>query len=72
MVDRRGRGRRAAMSAAVSEPTAMIEPRMPYASAPLPYTSVAMRALVIWKFIPKVPSMKTMNMTSWMSGRPAT
>src|SRR5450756_2397139 len=52
---RRGFGRRAESSAADKDPTAMMEPSSPYAPAPLWNTAVAMSAVVIWKFIPKVP-----------------
>ena len=61
--------RRADSSAAVSEPTAMIEPSRPNSPAPLSNTLVAISAMVIWKFIPNVPSTKTSSMTSWMSRR---
>ena len=61
--------RRADSSAAVSEPIAMIEPSSPNSPAPLSNTFVAMSAIVIWKFIPNVPSTKTSSMTSWMSRR---
>ena len=64
--------RRADSSAAVSEPTAMIEPSRPNSPAPLSNTFVAISAMVIWKFIPKVPSTKTRSMTSWMSRRTRT
>ena len=61
--------RRADSRAAVSEPTAMIEPSSPNSPAPLSKTLVAISAIVIWKFMPKVPSTKTSSMTSWMSRR---
>ena len=48
---------------------AMIEPSRPYSSGPLPNSLVAISAVVIWKFMPKVPSTKTRTMTSWRSGR---
>ena len=64
--------RRAASSDPSSEPTARIEPRTPYSPAPLPYTSVAIRAVVIWKFSPNVPAQNTTAITSMMSGRDRT
>ncbi len=53
----------------MSEPIAMIEPRMPYSVGPLWNSRVAMSAVVTWKFIPKVPSTKTRSMTTLRSGR---
>ena len=52
-------GRRAARSAPVNEPTASAEPSRPNSLAPFPKTSVAIRADVIWKFMPKVPAKNT-------------
>ncbi len=51
---------------------ARIEPRTPYSPAPLPYTSVAISAVVIWKFSPNVPAQNTTAITSMMSGRDRT
>ena len=51
---------------------AMIEPSRPNSPAPLSNTLVAISAMVIWKFIPNVPSTKTSSMTSWMSRRTRT
>ena len=48
----------------------MIEPSRPYSPAPLWKTLVAISAVVIWKFMPNVPSTKTSAMMSMMSGRP--
>ena len=45
---------------------------MPYSPAPLPYTSVAISAVVIWKFSPNVPAQNTTAITSMMSGRDRT
>ena len=47
----------------------MIDPSRPYSDGPRWNSVVAMRAMVIWKFIPNVPSTKTSPMTSMMSGR---
>ena len=44
-------------------------PRRPYSVGPLSYTSVAIRAEVIWKFRPKVPVNPTIPSTSSRSGR---
>ena len=41
---------------------------MPNSPAPLPNSSVAIRAEVIWKFIPKVPAKKTSTSTIIMTG----
>ena len=68
----RGRRRRAASSEPASDPMARIEPRRPYSPAPLPKTSVAMRAVVIWKLSPNVPAQNTMARISRMSGRERT
>ncbi len=64
------RVRRAAISAPVSEPTAIAEPSRPYSVAPWWKTWVAISAEVIWKFRPKVPAKKTMLSTIIRSGRP--
>ncbi len=56
----RTRTRRAAISAPVSEPTAITDPSTPYSVAPLWNTSVAISAEVIWKFMPNVPAKNTM------------
>lgn len=68
----RGRARRADSSAAESEPIAITDPSSPYSLAPRWNTVVDMSAMVIWKFIPKVPSMNTTNSSSLMSLRPRT
>ncbi len=51
----RGYPRRAASRAPARDPIAMNDPSTPYSPAPLWNSRVAIRALVIWKFIPKVP-----------------
>lgn len=68
----RGLARRAAIREPASAPTAMKEPRIPYSPACFPYTSVAMRALVSWKFKPKAETTAMRSMMSTMSGREAT
>ena len=45
---------------------------MPYSPAPLPKTWVAIRAEVIWKFIPKVPAKNTITRIAIMFGWPRT
>ena len=55
--------RRAAINAPASEPMAMNEPSSPNSLAPLSKTSVAIRAEVIWKFMPKVPAKNTSTST---------
>ncbi len=72
MIAWRGRARRAATSDPMSEPIARIDPRSPYSPAPLPNTSVAMSAVVIWKLKPNVPAQKTIARMSMMSGRART
>ena len=68
----RGRSRRAANKAPVSEPTAMIDPSRPNSPAPLLNTDVAISAIVIWKLNAKVPTKPTMAIIRTMSGRPRT
>ena len=62
--------RRADISAPASEPIAMNEPSSPNSLAPLPNTSVAIRAEVIWKFMPNVPakntSTRTISILGWL------
>ncbi len=65
-------GRRAASSAPESEPIASAEASRPNSPAPLPNSSVAIRAEVIWKFMPKVPAKKTTTRISSIFGCPAT
>jgi transcriptional regulator with XRE-family HTH domain len=72
MIAWRGRRRRAASSDPASDPTARIEPSKPYSPAPLPNTSVAIRAVVIWKLSPNVPAQNTMARIIKMSGRERT
>ncbi len=64
--------RRAPTSAPASDPMARIEPSTPYSPAPLPYTCVAISAVVIWKLNPNVPVKNTIPITSRMSGRART
>lgn len=68
----RGFLRRAASSAPLSEPIAMIEPRSPYSPAPLSNTVRAISAVVSWKFRPNVPTMPTRARIRIRSGRPRT
>ena len=42
----------------------MIEPSTPYAAGPLPNSCWAIKALVIWKFSPKVPTKNATHITS--------
>jgi hypothetical protein len=65
----RGVARRAASNAPASEPAARTEPSTPYSLAPSPNSSVAMSALVIWKFIPAPPRKNTHHITRTRSGR---
>ena len=48
----------------------MNEPSSPNSLAPLPNTSVAIRAEVIWKFMPNVPakntSTRTISILGWL------
>jgi len=64
--------RRAASSAADSEPIAMIDPSSPYSAAPLWNTWTAISALVIWKFMQNVPKKNTITSKSRMRGSPRT
>ena len=68
----RGRSRRAASSAPVSEPIARTEPRIPYSPAPLPNSVRAIMALVSWKLRPNVETTPTTTMITTMSLRPRT
>ncbi len=68
----RGAARRAASRAPASEPTARTEPSTPNSLAPLPNSSVAISALVIWKFIPNPPRKNTHHSTRTRSGRDRT
>ena len=68
----RGLARRADHRAADNDPIAMIEPSRPNSPGPLAKTFVAISAIVIWKFMPKVPSTKTSSITNCRSGRPRT
>ena len=69
----RSRGvRRAAPVAPMIEPTAMNEERMPKDPASFPNTVVAMRALVIWKFMPSALTTKMRTRMMRMSVRPLT
>ena len=54
------------------EPTAMNEERMPKDPASFPNTVVAMRALVIWKFMPSALTTKMRTRMMRMSVRPLT
>lgn len=64
-----GRSRRAASNAPPSDPTAITEPISPYPSAPVWNTSLAISAMVSWKFSPNVPTTPTITMVSTMSDR---
>ena len=67
------RGARAAAATAPRiDPTAMNEERTPNCPAFLPKTSVAIRALVIWKFIPRAETTKMSSRMTRMSVRPRT
>ena len=68
----RGRSRRAASRAPVSEPIASTEPRIPYSPAPRSNTVRAIIALVSWKFRPNVETTPTTTMMTRMSLRPRT
>ena len=68
----RSRGRptrRAPRSAPVSDPMARVEPSRPYSPGPFSKTWVAIRAEVIWKFMPNVPAKNTATRISLRSGR---
>ena len=68
----RGRSRRAASSAPVSDPMASTEPRIPYSPAPMPNSVRAIIALVSWKLSPNVDTTPTTTMITRMSLRPRT
>lgn len=65
----RGCLRRTANSAPPSVPMAITEPSRPYSLAPLPNSSRAISAVVIWKLKPNVPTMPMITRTRAMSGR---
>ena len=65
----RGLARRAASSAPARVPTAMTVPSSPNCPAPTPNTSVAIMALVSWKFSPKVETTNASPKISIRSGR---
>ena len=66
---RRRGARRAAPVEPRIDPTAMNVERMPKEPAALPKTVVAMRALVIWKFMPRALTTKINAMMMRMSVR---
>ena len=68
MMRRRG-ARRAAPVEPRIDPTAMNVERMPQEPAAFPNTVVAMRALVIWKFIPRALTTKISAQMMRMSVR---
>ncbi|MNW58606.1 hypothetical protein D3C74_364830 [compost metagenome] len=68
----RGRSRRAAMRAPVSEPIARIDPSIPYSPAPMPNSTRAIMADVSWKLSPNVDTTLSTTMMTMMSERPRT
>ena len=66
---RRKRSSRAEIKAPVSEPIATYVPNKPYEAGPLPNSFVAISALKICIFSPKVATKKTTNITTYKSGR---
>ena len=68
----RGRSRRAASRAPVSDPIARMDPRIPYSPGPMPNSTFAIIADVSWKLSPNVDTTPTTTMMTMMSVRPRT